>query len=211
VQAARQVGAHFQHQEMRQVRAAPHALPFVLAHPARDLNAAVGVAQLVFQGIGEGDRTADHALAHVARFAGVGPAGIDQVEALAREVAPEQDDFAPLLAAFPVAVIGGVVAEAEEDCERQSHQRERDRGERELLMPELAIGQGDGNREQGSDRQAFPDTGEDRAAHGQEQAQDGRAVADNHAGPRPGACVGGVRSVMLSKVRLRSAAGSRCA
>jgi hypothetical protein len=75
--------------------------------------------------VGIGDRAPHHARAHVERIGIEGLSRVDQRQALARQAAAAQDQFPPLLAAFPVAVVGGVVAEAEEDRQGQAHQRER--------------------------------------------------------------------------------------
>ena len=163
--------------------------PFGRRQVRRDVGRRVAAAQQMAQGVRIGDRAPDHALAQHrgVRLAAVIARVIDQAQALAREIPAAQHQFAPQFAAFPVAVVGGVVAKAEEDRQRQAHQRKRDDGELDLVVPQLAVGQGDDDRQQRRDRHALPDAGQDRAAHRQEQAQPVRAVAHDH-GLTPAAC-----------------------
>ncbi|KAF1858502.1 hypothetical protein Lal_00015019 [Lupinus albus] len=114
------------------------------------------------------------------RVAGVMSAGGDEGQALAREAAAAQDQIAPLPAAFPVAVVRGVVAKAEKDGEGKAHQRERRRREMQLVVAELAVGPGHEHRQQRREREVHPDARQDRSAHDEKQAQGRGTVADDH-------------------------------
>jgi hypothetical protein len=155
-----------------------HAFPFGWCDPRRDVGIAVGVAaQPVAQRVCIRDGAANDAQVGIVRGR---MAGRDERQALAREAAAAQYQFPPLLAAFPVAVVGRVVTEAKEDREGKPHQRERRRREMQLVVAELAVGPGADHRQQRTDREVHPDARQDRTAHDEEQPQGRWAVADDH-------------------------------
>jgi hypothetical protein len=182
-QAGAQVLAHLLHQEVGQVRVFAGQPPFLLLQQAFEFLGPADVAQVLAQRVGVGDGAVDHAHPHVAQAeAGGGrPRAFYQAQALAREAAALVHQFAPQLAPLPIAVVGGVVAKAEEDRERQAHQGERDGGQRDLQLEQVAVRPGHQGRDQQVDQQGEADARQDRAAQHQEQAQSGRAVAQDHA------------------------------
>jgi len=112
-----------QHEAMRQVRHRAHALPFRCANLGPNVGTGIAAAQLVPERIGEGDADGapDHVRPSVVYIASILPAQFDQGQALARKVARKMDQFAPLLAPFPVAVYAAVWTKAEEERQRTHH------------------------------------------------------------------------------------------
>src|SRR5258708_5910384 len=139
-------------------------------------------AQLRPQQMRKGDRPVHHAHAHIAAAPGRVRIAVDddQALALARQRARADHHLTPELAAFPVAVIGGVVAKAQEDGQRQADQRERDGRHRDLHVEQVAMHQSDDGGEHDVHEQRDLDTLEHRAPQNQKQPEAGGAITDDH-------------------------------
>jgi hypothetical protein len=132
-----------------------------------------------------GDGPVEHAHPDVgeANFGGIGQNRVlDEGLALARKILRVRDEAAPQFAAFPVAVVGGVVAEAEEDGERQADEGEGDRRERDFQGAEVAVRDRNGDGEENIDEQDFPDAGEDGAAEDEEEVEGAGPGTEDHGG-----------------------------
>lgn len=98
---------------------------------------------------------------------------------LARKAAGVGKKAAPQATGLPPAVIGGVVAKAEEKRERDAKDRKR-RGLDMGQGQDMVVDRDDGRGEGGDKQQLRRDVRQDRAAHREEQRQDPRLVAEDH-------------------------------
>ncbi|MNS92800.1 hypothetical protein D3C72_1269460 [compost metagenome] len=174
--------AHLQHQVVGRIRRLAGRFPFGRVQQRLQVGRPARVAQLVAQGVAKGDGAVNHAHAHVFQAQlGVGRrvAAYHRL-ALAREITAAQDQFAPQLARFPVAVVGGRVAKAQEDGQRQADQGKRDGREDHLVVEQGAVAPGDERGDQGVDDQRDADARQDGTAHDEEQPQRRRTLAHDH-------------------------------
>ena len=119
-----------------------------------------------------------HIVGALARVHGV--ADFNQAQALAREGAGVDHDLAPELAPFPVARIGGVVAKAQKDGQRQTDQGERNRRDRDLGVKQIAVRHGDDDGQHDVDGQNTLDALQHRAPDNPKQLEARRAIPDDH-------------------------------
>ena len=127
-----------------------HLVPVVPGQPALHSTVVHVVAQLGTQRMGMGQCAVDHAHAHIT-FAVVGVKRLvqpNQAQALARQHAHADVDVTPELAPFPVAVIGGVVAKAQKNGQRQTNQRKGNGGDGDLDIEEITVSQRDQHGQQ---------------------------------------------------------------
>ena len=101
---------------------------------------------------------------------------------MAREIARLDQHHPPELARLPVAVVAGVDAKAQEDRERDPHQRERRRGQRDLDVEELPVREHHRARQQQHEDLLREDARQQRTAADKEQVNPVRAGANDHDG-----------------------------
>ncbi len=122
-------------------------------------------------------------------------------QGLAAEGAPGDEQPAPELPRLPPAVVAGVVAEPEEDRERDADERERRAGDDRHQSREIPVGEHDQRRQRDDEEELRKDARQDRAAGGAHDEEDGEnagLLADDHDGlffrppaARPRACRSG--------------------
>jgi len=82
---------------------------------------------------------------------------LDEGEDLPREAARRVDERAPQLSSLPEPVVGGVVAKAEEDAERQADERERGGRQRVVKLRDLLVDDRHRNADRSDDDRPQPD------------------------------------------------------
>ena len=130
----------------------------------------------------KGNRSVDHAHAHV-RFSTCRVNGLwnlDEALALAGQGAGAVHDLAPQLAGLPVAVVGRCIAKAQKNGQRQTHQRERYRRERDLDAEQIAVRDGDKGRKQDIEQQREPNSLQHRASQHKEKTKPLRPLTNDH-------------------------------
>ena len=95
-----------------------------------------------------------------------------------------EDELAPEFAGLPPAIVAGVVAEAQEERERDAEQREGSDGDFAEQAGVKVMDRGDDGREGGDHQQARQDGGKDRALEDEKQAERAGLGTNNHVGMR---------------------------
>jgi hypothetical protein len=83
---------------------------------------------------------------------------IDHALTLACKISACRYQLSPQLSALPIAIIGCVIAESEENRQRQSDQAEWNGGQSDLVMEESAMGDRHKNGDRYVDEQYSPNT-----------------------------------------------------
>lgn len=138
-----------------------------------DIRSGIGAPQVMVQGVYERDDAIDRRLR--IRFITV---GVGHQHSAQRARAP--DKLSPQLAAFPEAVIAGVVPKSQKDCQRQPDQRERNRCQRDLDVEYAAVQRSDNDGQYDRHAQRPDDPGHHRPAHGEKETKAIGPFSDNH-------------------------------
>ena len=143
---------------------------------AVEVGAGIGLAELVFQAIGQGDEVVDEE----AGFFDV-PGFISEREGLAGQGAGCIEEATPEAAAFGETVVAGGIAETEEESQGDAEEGEGSRVEVEVVSIKGFSEGGDEDRDGQQHNETGQELGDYRAAPDEEHAEPVFTFADDHA------------------------------